>query len=324
MTTKCYVIGMKYPTEIMETLKKSELDPIWVEGVDAKKMSDEDIKKEVTSFYSGFGPKSTIGCALAHIKTWEKIAKGDEPYSIVFEDDVVLEPNFLKSYKNAMEKVPKDFDYLQLGYFKFNPIVNVIFLPSAGFSLFGRKEEVVNDTIVKPNITLATHAYVISKEGAKKFLDLIKGKINNHIDYMIMNLHIKDKIKVYALKDRIAYQTSTENFDSLNASSYPFLLNKLVSCFSVDKMVRMNYIFSVNFARLGSININAWTCFILAFGIIGMILNINIIALTIFFVAISIVEIVTFKNLDLVFFTYFIFILPSLIKLLVNLNKTGQ
>ena len=107
MTTKCYVIGMKYPTEIMETLKKSELDPIWVEGVDAKKMSDEDIKKEVTSFYSGFGPKSTIGCALAHIKTWEKIAKGDEPYSIVFEDDVVLEPNFLKSYKNAISVAGK-------------------------------------------------------------------------------------------------------------------------------------------------------------------------------------------------------------------------
>jgi hypothetical protein len=114
----------------------------------------------------------------------------------------------------------------------------------------------VNDLIKKPNVALANHAYILSRQGANKLLTHLDGKIYNHIDFCMQSLYSKGFINKYVTKPRLVYQSSTDNKPSSNVTTtYPILLNTILSNIYVDDHVRLNYITTLSIAQIGPFHI---------------------------------------------------------------------
>jgi len=123
-----------------------------------------------------------IGCALSHRKLWEKAIAEDTPL-IICEDDAIFHPQFAELYNTLSTRVPKDWDYLLLGW-NFDSAVQLelfggIHAFIGEFSkdfLSVEKIGQFQDKLVYPNphkllCAFGMPAYAISPRGAKKFLD---------------------------------------------------------------------------------------------------------------------------------------------------------
>jgi glycosyl transferase family 25 len=319
MDVPTYIISLKNSDDLLKYLVSHNLNAELVNGVDGYKLSNKEIKNNTTYFYSYFGPISTIGCAMAHIKVWKKFLDSNKNYCIIFEDDVVLENNFVEDFEKAINNVPKDFDILYLGCFGCDNNTNLFTIPFS-LTMNLKDTEYVNQYIKKPKIAFALHAYTLSRKGAEKLLYFIEGQISYHIDVMIMDLYSKNKINAYSLVNRIAYQTSSDTCNSLNTANHPYIINRALSFIHIDKMVRMNYYTSCSIAKIGNFNINVIT---IVFFILGVILSINKIdikTLTIIYLFLSLPDMFIYKYINSIIFHYFIFILPSFIRIY-NLKK---
>jgi len=295
-----YVISLKNYNQILPLLNKIKnygLNPVYIEGVNGKKLTYNQIKENTTSFYAKFGPKSAIGISLAHIKAWKQFLSTTDEMCIIFEDDVVFEPNFSKKLKVIFDNLPKDFDLSFLGC----------------VSCQSKNNKKINKYFNKPTFATGLHAYIISRKGAEILLYYIDKKINNHIDQIIMDLYNKHKIVLYSLNNLIAYQKSAHTGKSTNTSKYPFLINKICSFFEVEKTIKLDYSLTVSQTRIGSFNISTMTFIFFIIGIILSICRVNIRISSLIFLIISLPDILIMKYLDIVLFYYIIFITPSLI-----------
>ena len=256
-----YVISLKYPETVLNTLSKHSLNPILFNGINGKTCSQDTIKKHCTSLYAKFGPKSSIGCALSHLNVWKTFLSSDKKYAIVFEDDIILDSlgqdtnNLLSTIKHYVSKIPDAFDILYLGCFGSEDTPNFFTMSMKTLGL-SSESKYINVFIKKPEVALATHAYVISKNGAEKLVKHIDGNIHNHIDYCIQTLYSRGILNNYVTIPRLIYQSSTDTTVSNNSSnSYPILLNNILSNYYVDKHVKASYITTLSVFRLGDFNI---------------------------------------------------------------------
>ena len=64
----------------------------------------------------------TTGCALSHIKLWEKAASSNQSLTI-FEDDIAVSHQFEKRAREVLSVLPDDWDIIQWGY-----ILNPLFI----------------------------------------------------------------------------------------------------------------------------------------------------------------------------------------------------
>ena len=59
-----------------------------------------------------------MGCAISHMKVWEKVAESDdENLFLILEDDIIITPNFKTRIKQLLNKLPQNFDMIYLGGF---------------------------------------------------------------------------------------------------------------------------------------------------------------------------------------------------------------
>ena len=208
---KTYVISLNKPEKLLSEIRNYGLDPILVEGVNGKKLSSEEIKKNTNTYGAMFAPLSVIGCAMAHIKTWKLFLESDAKYGIIFEDDVVFENNFKEQLDLGIKNTPKDFDILYLGCFGCQSNVNFNVLQFANQGIINTNANYRNTYINKPMVALATHAYIVSRDGAKKLITYTNKNIYTHIDIHIQTLYSHKLLNIYAFNNRIAYQTSTDD-----------------------------------------------------------------------------------------------------------------
>ena len=310
--TSSYVISLENPNKLIKYLRKYKFEPTWIRGINYKYLTDDEINSNTTSFYSTFGPKSSIAIALTHMKAWRTFLSSKSDYAVFFEDDVVFEPNFVEYFENSMKAVPHDFDILYLGCFGCQSDTNCMTIPMS--VVYNTKEtKIVNKYINKPKVALALHAYVLSKKGAAKLLSFVNKKIDNHLDIMIFKLYTEDKLNLYSLNNRIAFQTSSHTCDSLNTTSYPILINKIFSFVELDKMVKLNYYSSVSFMRIGKYNINLNVFLIFIIGVFVGLFKVDIATSSIIFCILSLADILLGQEIDYILFCYVIFIIPSLI-----------
>jgi hypothetical protein len=99
-----------------------------------------------------FISKSEWGCADSHIRIWKDIIENGYETALVFEDDVVLDPNFVSKLDEIMNELPPDWDFVNLGN---DPNLSIS---------FGKHTETVH--IGK---SLLTHAYLIRLKRARKW-----------------------------------------------------------------------------------------------------------------------------------------------------------
>jgi len=308
---KTYVISLCKPDKLLMQLSNYELDPILIEGVNGNKLDNKTIEENTNDMYALFGPKSAIGCAMSHIKTWKEFLKTDAEYAIIFEDDVVFDKNFKKEFNEIMKILPNEYDILYLGCFGCNSEINIFTYMSSMVGLVNLKNYKLNKYINKPVVAYATHSYIVSRSGANKLLKYIEGNISNHIDFQINKLMINNKINVYALNKRIVYQTSTdETQSSNNSNNHPIILHNILSDYYIDKKVKASYLSSLSILRINKINLTVVSIGFLLFGILFSSMDIDLSTITILYLLISIPDLYFDINNPIIKVHYLFLIVP--------------
>ena len=118
--------------------------------------------------------------------------------------------------------------------------------------IFGIKSDDINEFIQTTKGTAGTHCYMLSLEGAKKF---INKKINYSIDLQILSW-IKEYNYTAYLSNPNMVQTSQDN--SSISDTYPYLLNMGLRNFTFNNLQRpstLDWAFGENLIKFG-FNIN--------------------------------------------------------------------
>ena len=292
---------------IVDELKSYDINPIIFKGVNGKTIDEEIIEKHIHPKFKNILSKGCIGCALSHLSVWKEFLKTDEPYCIIFEDDLRIVPDFKNKLDNLIKNTPSDFDILSIGYFNTN--INYIIISLISHIL---QYKTINDFIITPSYFLATHAYIVSRNGAEQLINSLDGFINNHIDVCINNTIFTEKLNFYAASPRIAFQTSCDGAYTIksfnNTNYYPYILYKLASNIYIDEGLTLDYMLFFNLI----FNINIVLILFFIIGIFIAIFNIKIKLVTTIFLILSIPDFLCI-NKKVILLYYLALILPSLL-----------
>lgn len=194
---KTYIINLPHRTDRLKKVLSFDLpSPEVVEAVYYSKLSEDKksfwVDKIVTeeNFIDSDG---AMGCFASHYTIWNYISKNDDEYALVVEDDVI----FRSGLEDVIDDLPKGFDILFLGgtfeggYFQYGP-----YKPE-----FSKKN------------AFTTEAYVVSKKGALKLLNLVDNKKSTscNVDWYLHNLGKKSLIDYYATYPLICYQNHLDS-----------------------------------------------------------------------------------------------------------------
>ena len=120
-----------------------------------------------------------FGCSWSHIKLYQKlIADCKSDNYLVLEDDAELVGDI-----SILQNLPEKFDIIQLGLSEWYPYVKT---SSVNSSFFNIEKKFFNHTT----------AYIVSKAGAKKLLDITNGYVNVPADDLLSNAFIRNQINV--------------------------------------------------------------------------------------------------------------------------------
>lgn len=125
-----------------------------------------------------------VGCYLSHLEAWNHIAASHAPYGIVFEDDASPPPDTLATLHRALQKVPKTWDLVLLGW--------------------EGEGEPVGPTTMKLNKFLRLHAYAISRSAATRLCASML-PIRRQLDWELNTLGL-DVYGVYPSKVKVRWQ----------------------------------------------------------------------------------------------------------------------
>jgi GR25 family glycosyltransferase involved in LPS biosynthesis len=313
-----YIISLKNPIELINKIKEFNINPILVKGVKGIELSTEEIEYNTNNtLFSQINPKSSLGCAMSHLKSWRQFLSSNQNVALFLEDDAIFENNFRQDLNDVLNNTPNNFDILYLGCFfcdknynSFTKYVN---------KNFGKNNEeiIINDYIKIPQIFFGAHSYILSRKGALKLLELLEKNVYYQIDYLILQEFYKDNINVYCTRKRLAYQTSSSNITASENvySNHPIILDLMLKSYELDKHVSVNFFKNLSIFRIGNINFNIISILFFIIGIIMLLFRkIDIKMLIIIFVIISAYDLFMFKDLFMVFFNGSLLIAPSLLK----------
>lgn len=195
---------------------KQQLDEAGVKferigAVVGKQLSPEERRSNVTALARVLITPGMMGCFLSHRRCWERCVELNEDL-LVFEDDILLEPEFSKRVCAAMDDLPEDWDVMLIGALgcvhperKYGLLWLIHFLPSLVFLPFSgnRWKPRVSSAVHVPLRPAGTHAYVISPAGARKLLDACP-KANYHVDVVAWGTRA---LQLYCVNPLLAKQT---------------------------------------------------------------------------------------------------------------------
>lgn len=210
-TMPIYVINLKSRPQRKERAEK-ELDKHsikykFIEAVDGSKLNratleSNNIIKNNGSFREL--RKGEIGCYLSHLECWKNIVESGNEYGLVFEDDVVLDDNFVNKFNEMFASVKnKDWDIICLGrrcqqYFK-----NCT------------KGKTVSDATYYPEtLGYGTYAYIIKTSVINKLFKTTY-PIMKPIDVVIIDEYDKGNIKVLGLNKDLVTIVDVKNSDTI-------------------------------------------------------------------------------------------------------------
>ena len=102
--------------------------------------------------------RGAIGCALSHLTLLEHLVASGADSMVVFEDDAVLDKNFVELYREFRSELPDDAELCQL-------------LHHADFSKERRNAVKVSSAVINSYAPYGTVAYWVSANGAQKLLN---------------------------------------------------------------------------------------------------------------------------------------------------------
>ncbi|RYE20860.1 MAG: glycosyltransferase family 25 protein [Sphingobacteriaceae bacterium] len=177
-----YVISLRYKSDrrrfIKNQLNKQKINFSFVDAAEGCAEGDKSIISDRSVSYLTLG---SVGCWISHYKVWSRIAKSGF-CSVVLEDDVKVNDNFMYNLNYALSLIPSDAD--------------VVYINSGNNYLRNMRYLVNNIAFVPYQIRNGAYAYCVTKQGAIKLLNLIsdvqvtRGGVDSAIGALIRNKEI--------------------------------------------------------------------------------------------------------------------------------------
>lgn len=196
-------------------------------AIDGKLITREDRYKYFSKII--FLNNGEMGCALSHIKLWEKLLEGDAERILIFEDDA-------RSYISG-----ESLKTLVKGFYKHLSKNNItepdmLYLGKAHDKC--SKYEHVWENVYKSIHPVCMHAYIITKKGAKKLLDM--APYNAPIDMFPQKIAKKKNTTLMVFHPSIFFQdtfTTVSNLRSVSSS-----IRNNCECADIDIKSYVNWI----------------------------------------------------------------------------------
>ncbi|CAD7286476.1 glycosyltransferase family 25 protein [Campylobacter suis] len=160
---KIFVINLKKDIEkkekFIKTFEPIGLDYEFIEGIYGRGLSEDELRKSVYDYDNCFITKGEVGCALSHLKIYQKIVDENIPYALILEDDTVFNSEF-RNYLNILQvflQTKQNYELVCLMY-----MVNSF----KNFNIKINKEI----TLYKFVAGTGTYGYIITNAAAKKML----------------------------------------------------------------------------------------------------------------------------------------------------------
>ena len=154
-----------------------------------------------------------IGIWASNVEAYKKFLATDFDFLVMFEDDVVLHPDFADRFLEIIKEIPNDMDF-------FSP-----YLPN---DTICRYRPEWHDIPGKKYVSVAfqdwsTACYMVSRKGARRVLDDIQLRgIDRPLDWYIYNYHHQPyppmKFKTYGLRPEVPplmYLHAASNYSTI-------------------------------------------------------------------------------------------------------------
>lgn len=136
-----------------------------------------------------------IGCILSHFMLWKTLQYLPYDEFLIFEDDVILDENFLEKLKSYKSQLPDDWQYTFVGH---------CCLPPESYQI-----KLSENIITTTHPPMCTHAYMVKKNALQTLID------TNHIAWAHIDIQIQKRslkqLQHYVFIPPIANQISIQN-----------------------------------------------------------------------------------------------------------------
>jgi len=230
---KVYLITLKRSVErhplIQNLLDGLEYEIFW--GVDGQELDIGSLRKKGKVGNSDLGlvnnqilTPGEIGCALSRVGVYREILDQKLNNALILEDDLILKDDYeevSESLIQSMMELPENWELLYLGYANNNnsmgyqaylraffiyPILSFIdkdkFDPGTYRRRYPRE---YSSNLQKAGYHHRTHAYAVSKSGARKILQF-QTPVSQASDHALSTLCIRNKINAFRLRKKLFYQ----------------------------------------------------------------------------------------------------------------------
>lgn len=292
-----YVINLKHENKRLNNFQK-ECERCFInynriEGVYGKNVTPEQRKKELTTFCDYSCTDSLIGCALSHKKAWKTALSNNDEYSMICEDDCYFHKDFNVLFPIIWNNVPKDFDILYVGCEMGCSYEKKYSWTTKLMMLFREKKyKKINKYVYIPELPLAAHCYILSKNGISKLLKSME-KINYHVDAQILT--IEDLIS-YSINPKLAFQDVSLYTTSNVPIKYPGLLNKIAEDVKDMDNRPYSYNFSIPIISIYGVHLTGWFINIMTLGFIASFLGITLKQISYIFALYTVFEVISFPE----------------------------
>lgn len=172
-----------------------EINFNFFDAVDGRNMNANE-KEQSEKLFENNLSLGEKGCFLSHLALWKKIVNNGNKYTLILEDDAIINSDFLNHKKlqnllNGLIEKTKVFDFMYIGHLMERPgkLINSY-----------NQNITIHDTV----LSRGTHGYLISYNGAKKLIEhnnkLLENKgtlYKKAIDEVILDNNSIKKVSIF-------------------------------------------------------------------------------------------------------------------------------
>jgi GR25 family glycosyltransferase involved in LPS biosynthesis len=116
--------------------------------------------------------KRILGNQLSHYYIMKDIVKNNYEFSIIFQDDSILIPNFMNHLNELLENLPKDSEMVNIGFHKFASGAKFVRWDfNEDFKTLSKKRLNKSVCILNDGVNPCSLAYVLTLQGAKNMVN---------------------------------------------------------------------------------------------------------------------------------------------------------
>lgn len=260
---------------------------VHVPAVVGKDMTREEKRERCSGIARNFMPASTLGCWFSHYKAWQMAAESDSPMTVILEDDAVFRSTANKAtvWEDIKRRVNRcgKFDVFLIGYYgdadpkdpDYSPSALIMRIVQQVANVHPSDHDLANGEAFRPRRFHGAHAYVVTKEAAKKMVDMYK-IMDNHVDVVMSNANATDDLRLVASRPSLMRQDES---DSSQASKQPHFVSRMLKGYMdppgrpVDDQRPVEYMIRFPAFCMFGVNVAIWNMTIGALSFAGGLLS---------------------------------------------------